>query len=186
VRAKIADFGLGSDLEIAAPVGFAGFKVKGGAKAYFHGGLAPQEVIIPVLTLTAKPDQGMAHDTITWSLTPGSQKISTRFVSVHIAGERAQAQMFALSPPRVRVEIRVKNTVISIPTSASYGFEEATSEVQLALKEHDPLTIEPDTVALMIANPPEETTTASIHLIDAATGVELARLKRIEVAILAY
>jgi hypothetical protein len=128
----------------------------------------------------------MAHDTITWSLTPGSQKISTRFVSVHIAGERAQAQMFALSPPRVRVEIRVKNTVISIPTSASYGFEEATSEVQLALKEHDPLTIEPDTVALMIANPPEETTTASIHLIDAATGVELARLKRIEVAILAY
>jgi len=186
VRAKIADFGLGSDLEIASPVGFAGFKVKGGAKAYFHGGLAPQEVIIPVLTLTAKPDQGMAHDPITWSLTPGSQKISTRFISVHIAGERAQAQMFDVVPPRVRVEIRVKNTVISIPTSASYGFEEATSEVQLALKDADPLTIEPNTVALMIANPPEEKTTASIHLIDAATGVELARLKRIEVAILAY
>lgn len=50
VRARLADFALGEDLELVAPLGFACFKVKGGTRAYFHGGLAPQELIILTVT----------------------------------------------------------------------------------------------------------------------------------------
>src|SRR5207248_2938553 len=55
--AAVADAGGGSApdegplLEIAAPWGFACFKVQGGASAYFHGGLSPQELIVPVVTI---------------------------------------------------------------------------------------------------------------------------------------
>ena len=54
LRANLADFGLGGGLEIAVPWNFACFKVKGGASAYFHGGLSPQELVVPVLTLVPK------------------------------------------------------------------------------------------------------------------------------------
>jgi hypothetical protein len=37
LRIPLADFGVGGDLDIAVPWNFAGFKVKGGSKAYFHG-----------------------------------------------------------------------------------------------------------------------------------------------------
>ena len=54
LRAHLSDFGIASDLDIAVPWGFACFKVKGGADAYFHGGMSPQELIIPVVTLRPK------------------------------------------------------------------------------------------------------------------------------------
>src|SRR5258708_24188166 len=53
LRARLAAFGLSHDptLEIAVPWGFAGFKAAGGSLAYFHGGLAPQEIIVPVMAI---------------------------------------------------------------------------------------------------------------------------------------
>lgn len=57
MRARISDFALGSDLEIATPWGFGAFKSPGGAKAFFHGGLSLQELVIPVLTLTPRKVQ---------------------------------------------------------------------------------------------------------------------------------
>ena len=66
--------------------------------------------------------------------------------------------------------------------SASYGFEDATGEVQLRVKDGDPKSIDPNTIAVMLV---EEITqkTVSVILLDASSGVELASLDRIEVAI---
>lgn len=123
LRAQLSDFGLGGDLEIATPWNFACFKVQGGAKAYFHGGFSPQELIVPVLTLTAKKEiKGRASETA-WTLIPGSQKISTRFFSVQVKG--SATSLFEFAPPKVRIEVRAKGECLSIPVSASYGFEEA-------------------------------------------------------------
>jgi len=38
-----------SEFDIATPWTFAVFKSKGGGRAYFHGGLSPQELIVPVV-----------------------------------------------------------------------------------------------------------------------------------------
>jgi hypothetical protein len=77
LRAPLSSLGIDSDLDLATPWTFACFKSKGGARAYFHGGLSPQELIIPVLTMTpnaqplagwhrveADPRIGQAHDAV--------------------------------------------------------------------------------------------------------------------------
>ena len=52
LRTSLQSLGVESDLDIATPWTFACFKSKGGARAYFHGGLSPQELIIPVVVMT--------------------------------------------------------------------------------------------------------------------------------------
>lgn len=177
LRARLADFGLNSDLEIATPWGFACFKVAGGAMAYFHGGLSPQELIVPVLTLSPRKKLPTgATSKVDWSLTLGSQSISTRFVSVQIAGQASQLLEFV--PPRVRVEIRAGGECVSRPVSASYGLVEATGDVQLRPAPEDAKGIEPNTVALMIVKELPRKAAVSIHLLDAG-DVELARLENV-------
>ena len=184
LRARLADFNLGGDLEIAAPWNFACFKAKGGAKAYFHGGLSPQELIIPVVTLQPRQRSSRASGStsggIDWQLIPGSSKISTRFFSVQIKG--IASGLFEIVPPKVRVEIRAKNRSISTPVSASYGFEEGTGDVQLRLIEDESKSVEPNTVTLAITDETAQKT-VTLHLLDATSGVELKRLDKVEVAI---
>ena len=49
------------------------------------------------------------------------------------------------------MEIRAKGKCVSIPVSASYGFEDATGEVKLeACRERYPSEIEPNTVTVML------------------------------------
>src|SRR5206468_8792612 len=52
LRTSLSSLGIESELDIATPWTFACFKARGGARAYFHGGLSPQEVIIPVVVMT--------------------------------------------------------------------------------------------------------------------------------------
>jgi len=146
--------------------------------------MSPQELIVPVMTLSPREKAlpGLASE-VAWTLIPGSQKISTRFFSVQVKG--VATGLFGLVPPKVRVEIRAKGECISTPVSAAYGFEEATGDVQLKLAEaHEgqPAEVEGDTVALMITKEPTHKS-VSIHLLDARSGLELARLDKIEVAI---
>ena len=87
-----------------------------------------------------------------------------------------------MTPPRVRLEIRAGGDVISTPVSASYGFEEATGDVQPRPAADEATTIEANTVTLMLTG---ETTqkTVTIALVDAETGATLASLADVEMAI---
>jgi hypothetical protein len=180
MRARLADFGLGGGLEIAVPWNFACFKVKGGAEAYFHGGMSPQEMFVPVVTLTPRKNDAGTIGTISWSIVPGSQKISTRLYSVQITGKATG--LFELVPPKVRLEIRNGQQAISMPVSASYGLEEATGDVQMKRNEQDPQTLEPNTIALVIIEP-QPKAIVSIQLLDATSGVELISLNAVGMAI---
>jgi len=183
MRAQLAALGVQSDLDVCVPWGLAAFKVKGGAGAYFHGGMSPQELIIPVLAMRPRARVAPVAGDITWQLIPGSAKISTRFISVQVTG--VAAGLLEPVAPKVRVEVRVGGKPISKAVSASYGFEEATGAVQLKLADAPPgesRPVEGNTVALMITG---ETTaaTANVVLVDASTGVELAKREGIELAI---
>jgi len=183
MRADIAEFGLAGDLEIAAPWNFAAFKAIG-SNAYFHGGLSPQELIIPVITLLTKEKaaSGPAAD-IEWILSPGSDRISTRFYSVMVQAK--STGLFDFTPPRVLLEVREKGEPVSRAVSASYGFEQTTGEVHLRMSSDDPRSVDPNTITLMITQEPKQKT-LSLHLLDATTGTELARLDKIEAALLEY
>ncbi len=180
LRTSLKALGVESDLDLATPWTLACFKSKGGARAYFHGGLSPQELIIPVMVMTttaqalSKPPTG-----ILWTLTTGSKKLSTRFFSVQVSGQ--SRGLFTVEPPRVRVEVRAKGKCVSVPVSASYGFEQATGDVQLRASATDARQIEPDTVTLMVDVDEIGLKTVSISLLDATSGAELASMDKIEV-----
>jgi hypothetical protein len=183
LRTPLSSLGVESEYDIATPYTFACFKSKGGARAYFHGGLSPQELIIPVMTLTpsalatAGPPKG-----IEWEIKTGTKKLTTRFFSVQIGGRESGGSLFGFEPPKVRLEIRAKGKCVSRSVSASYGFEDATGEVQLRVQEDDPKGVDPNTIAVMLV---EEITqkTVNVVLLDASSGAELASLDKIEVAI---
>jgi hypothetical protein len=176
LRLKLAHFDLSTDLEIALPWGFAGFKA-GGGLAYFHGGLSLPELVVPVISLESKSAVGAAPKGLLWKMTPGSPKISTRFFSLTVG-----AEVTGLFPdlPRVRVEVRDNAQVISRAVSASYGFDPTSGEIELKL-DPEGKRFESNTVTLLVE--PGTGQRASIHLLDARTGAELTRLEPIEIAI---
>jgi hypothetical protein len=180
LRRPLSAFGITSDLALATPWNLSCFKARGGATEYFHGGLSLPEVVIPVLTVRSEaPPAPSAEAEIDWTLTPGSRTISTRFVSVTIKGHTAQ--LLPLEPPLVRVEVRAGihgipgGQTISTPVSASYGFRDATKDVQLKQQEDSEQAIADNTVTLMVTEEPH-VEQVTIYLLDATTGVTLARL----------
>lgn len=181
MRAPLASLGVASDMDIATPYTFACFKAKGGARAYFHGGLSPQELIVPVVTLKVSASALLGASTnIAWTLSPGTEKLTTRFFSVQVTG--ISSGLFDLEPPRVRLELRARGKCVSRPVAASYGFEEATGEVELKQSADNPKKIEPNSVTLMVIDDVTQKT-VSLSLVDAVTGAELTALDKIENAI---
>ncbi|MBI3966693.1 MAG: PglZ domain-containing protein [Chloroflexi bacterium] len=173
LRTSLADLGVGAELDVAVPWGFGGFKVQGGASAYFHGGMAPQEIAIPVLLVRARAGVAAETPAVAWAIALGSTKITTRMVSVQVTG--AVTGLFKGALPRVRVEIRIDGKAVSAPVFAHYGFNEGTQDVELKLNEGD-TAVEPNTLMVAIESGPGKGK-ASVHLLDAATGVEMARVE---------
>ncbi len=186
LRVPLTAFGLSHDptLEIAMPWGFAGFRASGGTTAYFHGGLAPQEIVVPVVEIVPTSRAPAAGAEITWTLTLGSKKISTRFCTVQISGQSTGLFDAMSALPRVRVEVLAGNDVLSTPIGATYGFSEATHDVQMEFAAEASRDLVSNTVTLMITQEPSQPVMlVSIRLLDAATGRELARLDQVEMAI---
>jgi hypothetical protein len=117
-------------------------------------------------------------------LTLGSKKISTRFCTIQISGQSRGLFDVVSALPRVRVEIKDGKDVLSTPIAASYGFSEATNDVQLEFAGETSQDMVSNTVTLMITQEPSQPIKlVSIHLLDAVTGRELARLDNVEIAI---
>lgn len=187
VRMQASDLGLGGDLEFATPRSTAVFTAAGGSNDYFHGGLSLQEMVIPVLELTRVASAAQPGATaFRWELIPGSKTISSRFCTVRIGGGTGQQQLALLAappqPPVARVELRVGSELAGVAIAASYGFREASGEVDLRLDAADPTRIEPNTVTFQMAER-VKTGAATAVLIDAVTGRELARFADIPVSI---
>jgi hypothetical protein len=182
LRTSLASLGVDSELDIATPWTFAVFKSKGGGRAYFHGGLSPQELIVPVVVMHSTAKTSSPSTVIQWTLTPGTEKLTTRFFSVQIAGGQRESSLFGFEPPKVRIELRANKKCVSLPVSASYGFEDATGEVKLKNANNDNKRIEPNTVTVMLS---EEISQKSVgvYLLDATTGAELTAPLTVDVAI---
>lgn len=180
LRTSLALLGVDSEFDIATPWTFACFKSKGGGRAYFHGGLSPQELIVPVVVMHSAMKPSAPSTGIQWTLTPGTAKLTTRFFSVQITGN--QSSLFGFEPPKVRIELRANKKCVSVPVSASYGFEDATGEVKLKTAENDNNRIEPNTVTVMVSEEISQKT-VGVYLLDATTGAELAAPLTVDVAI---
>jgi hypothetical protein len=180
LRTSLTSLGVESEFDIATPWTFAVFKSKGGGRAYFHGGMSPQELIVPVVVMRSLAKATAPTAGIQWTLKPGTAKLTTRFFSVQITGE--QSSLFGIEPPTVRIELRANKKCVSLPVSASYGFENATGEVKLKAAENDNKRIEPNTVTVMVSEEISQKT-VGVYLLDATTGVEMTPPLTVDVAI---
>jgi len=168
LRKPLSAFGVGGDLELVTPYNFACFKVAGGSMEYFHGGLSLPELAVPVLVLSAK-QKAMPADGVQakWEIALGSRTISTRFVSVTVEG--SSDGLLGVTQQKLRVEIRAAGEVISVPVSASYGFDESSKDTLMKPKADMPQMYAPNTVTLMLTVVPSAQT-AIVCLLDADTG----------------
>jgi len=181
LRAPLSAFGIGGELEIATPWNLSCFKVKGGAMEYFHGGLSLPELVVPVLTVRpAVARAPAAAARLQWTLTLGSRAISTRFLSVTVEGR--SEELLPIEPPAIRVQVQAGDQPISVPVSASYGFQEVTRDVQLALNDKEPRELGKNTITLMITETPS-VGEVTVHLLDGTTGISLARLDHVPFSI---
>lgn len=154
LRKPLSAFGIGGDLELVTPYGMSTFKVAGGSTEYFHGGLSLQELVIPIVSISAGKTKPLADTpAFRWTITPGSKQISTRFFSVTVKG--GASDLFSMvAPPRVRVELRAGAQIISTPIAASYGFNEITREVTMKFEPEAQGILAANTITLQITDIP--------------------------------
>lgn len=78
VRVPLAACGVASDLDIVVPRGLAVFKA-GGGRQFFHGGLSPQELVVPVIVAEL-------------AKAPEPEKLQ---LTIQVAGDRITTGVFA-------------------------------------------------------------------------------------------
>ncbi|MFN0154671.1 MAG: PglZ domain-containing protein [Gaiella sp.] len=161
LRVALASTGIPSDLDLIVPRGLAVFRA-GGSKQFFHGGLSPQELAIPVIVVDTEP-------------APAPKELQ---VDVTIAGGRittgAFAATVAFSGNLFTTEITVR-VVAQGPTGSGAvarvvsgdGFDPATGAVTLRSEGTAPVLTFQVTANL------ERDTAVDIEVFDARTGVRL-------------
>jgi hypothetical protein len=99
-------------------------------------------------------------------------KITTRFFSVSVTYRISD--LFGVETKRVNVLVKSNRKDVGAAVMAAYGFEEGTRDIVLQ-------NGKPDAITLMIVDD-ADLTTVSVHVIDVATQVTLARLENLPVA----
>ena len=169
LRIPASRVGLGGDLELAFPRSLACFRA-GGSESFFRGAASLQELIIPIAVVKVKRAAVPAGQA-TIALTMERPRITTRFFSV--TATLSLAGFFGPEEKRVKAVVRTNKRDIGSGVTAAYGFEDGTQEIVLRKDK-------PNAITLML--PSEAGLKAvSVHVLDAATGVELARRDNIEV-----
>jgi hypothetical protein len=173
IRVSVGRLGLGGDFECAFPKTLACFKTKGGSMAYFHGGISLQEMVIPVILLEAKKTKSYAPEMAGVKLSMEKAKITTRFFSV-TATYYAQG-LLGSEEIRVKIIVKTDRKDVGSAVMSVYGFEEGTKEIVLVRNKPNPITI--------MLTDTQDLKDVSVHVLDAISQVEFARLEHIPVQI---
>jgi len=173
IRVSASDMGLGGDLELAFPRSLSCFKSKGGSTAYFHGGISLQEMIIPVILLEKKEVEPHGLKTAVVELSVGKSKITTRFFSV--TATYFSEGLFGPEEIRVKLSVKSKRKDVGFAAMSAYGFEEGTKEIILQKDT-------PNSITFMLTDV-QDLKNLTIHVLDAISQVELARIEHIPVEI---
>jgi len=172
LRVTADQLGLGGDFELAFPRSLACFKTKGGTRAYCHGGISLQEIIIPVITLKRKEtEQHFTKAKV--KLDMDASKITNRFFSITALYE--EEGLFPAGEIRVRVVVKSGRKEVGSVAMAAYGFDAAVKEISLKNNELNPIT-------LMLTTT-EDVESVTISILDAVSLVELGGKKDIPVEI---
>lgn len=168
------------DVDIAVPLGFGVFKVAGGLKSYFHGGMSPQEIIIPVLTLNSKQYAEGFSSPIKWDIGLIKEKITTRTATIVIDGRGLGLE---ISPSKIRIEVKDDEGIVAEAFGATYGFFEDTKEIQLKVEENNGLKVKRNEINIVFYKDPKSKQ-VNIAVVDVEKNVMIESINNISVEFL--
>jgi len=160
-KTALADFGVVSDLDIITPNGLGVF-TSGGGLQFFHGGLSPQELIIPVIVVNA--EEAVPDPKYQITMDVAGSRISTGIVVVTLT---MTGDLFTRES-RVRVRLTQNKLPVGIPIGGD-GLDHSTGTI-------DATVDVPRIISLRVTADLVSGSTATLEVLDAATGVPLETL----------
>jgi len=178
IRVKEMDLGMDGGYELAFPRGVASFKVKGGGKSYFHGGISLQEMVIPVLTLRAGEEPAAKRGKKpAIALSMDRKKVGRYFrVKVEWTGQRPLMEEEKEEELRLSAVLKIAGEERGKAIAASYGFDESSGE--FTIKES-----EENTITIIVDEGVTGEHTGSIHVVNSETKAEVAVMEDITIDI---
>ncbi len=159
VKVALADFGISGDLDIITPRGLGVF-TSGGGLQFFHGGLSPQELVVPVITVVA--DETTLEPSYEISLRVAGDKITTGVIAVTVG---MLANDLLTRESRIRLQL-VHNDRQAAVVFGGDGVDQATGIVTVSIDRSC-------VVQMQVTTNLAAGSTATLEVLDAATGVRL-------------
>jgi hypothetical protein len=161
LRVSLASTGIPTDLDIIVPRGLAVFRA-GGSKQFFHGGLSPQELLIPVIIVDTEPAPAPKELQVAIMIAGGRITTGAFAASVGFSGTLFTTEITVRVVARGQTSTEVVARVVS-----GDGFNPATGAVTLRADGTLPVLTFQVTANL------ERDTAVDIEVFDARTGVRL-------------
>jgi hypothetical protein len=171
LRASAGQLGLAGDYECAFPSGIAVFPVPGQTGYYHHGGASLQENVLPLCRFTSKAVTGAGATFIKVKIHFPKKKITNRFFSLVL--QPSADGLFGTEMRTVQVALRSEQDSIGSVISATYGFNVASTKIDIEPERENTIT--------MVINSVKNTKAVDLEIADAVTGQILDTIKSIPV-----
>jgi hypothetical protein len=161
LRVPLSSTGVPSDLDLIVPRGLAVFRA-GGAKQFFHGGLSPQELVVPVIVVDAEAALAPKQLQVDVSIAGGRITTGAFAATVGFAGNLFTNEITV----RVVAQGEKGSGVVARVVSGD-GYDPSTGAVALRADSSPPV------LTFQVTRNLERDTTVEIEVLDARTGVRL-------------
>lgn len=160
-KVPLAAFGIGGDLDVIAPRGLGVFTAGGGLQ-FFHGGLSPQELVVPVITVTAHGETSEPQYKVTMSVTGNRLTSAVVVVRLTMSGD-----LFT-NESQVQLQLTQDGHLVGRAIGGE-GFDPATATVMVLATQELAVTVQ-------VTSNLTAGSTATLEVLDAASGFRLATL----------
>jgi hypothetical protein len=161
LRVPIASTGVPSDADLIAPRGLAVFRA-GGSKQFFHGGLSPQELVVPVIVVDTEPAPAPKELTVDVSIAGGRITTGAFAATVEFSGDLFTNEI------TVRVVAKgAKGSGVVARVVSGDGYDPATGSIELRTDRPAPV------LTFQVTSNLERDSTVEVEVLDARTGVRL-------------
>lgn len=167
VKVPLSDFGIGGGLDIITPRGLGVF-VAGGGLQFFHGGLSPQELVVPVITVVS--DEPTAEPKYEIDLSVAGGRITNGIVAVTI---QMTGDLFTRESG-VRIVLSQDGNRVARVVGGD-GFDPSTDTINATVDKSQVITMQ--ITANLAAG-----SVAKLEVLDASTGIRLGDAVEVDVA----
>jgi len=161
VRIPVAALGIPGDVELVVPRGLAVFRAAGGNRQFFHGGLSPQELVVPVIVVDAEPAAEPQKLRVDVSVAGGRITTGTFAASLQFHGDLFKREV------TVRVVARTQLANVVARAVSGDAFDPGAGTITVSVGQ-------PTVLAFQVTENLEKGSEVEVQVLDARTARILA------------